>query len=303
MHTVVAMKDSHFRRRQIASPSRWEGSVHLAPFGAAADSPPRAATTTSRSEGVLAGAAARSSVRRARIAEFVVGPAVLMAATVVHPPHGGDAGSWFGAAVENPTRFYLAHILFLVGTLLLLPAVLRLSLELALRRPRLAVVGAGLSIAGGFGVAGLVGMDLIVWQMARPDADPKAMLALLTAVARQPAVILPLYGLTAALGLGFALLLRGLERSSVIPRGTVPITVAGLGLWAAGLPVPPLAITGMGFVLLGLARLAFAPPPKETARSLRLSQSSQREKSPWRWQRRRKAKAYPRVAVSPLRVS
>jgi hypothetical protein len=194
---------------------------------------------------------------------FVVGPAALVVATVVHPPHGGDAESWFGAAVGNPTRFYLAHILFLVGTLLLLPAVFTLFLRLALWRPRLAVLGAGLSVAGGFGVASLVGIDLVVWQMARPHPVPGDMLALLQAVSGEPGVVLPLYGLTGTLGLGFALLLGGLERAGVVPRACTAITVGGFGLWAAGLPVAPLAIAGTVLLLIGLARagLGFDPRP------------------------------------------
>ena len=179
---------------------------------------------------------------------------MLLVATVIHPPHGGDAESWFAAAVGNPTRFYVAHVLFLVGTLLLLPAVLTLSLRLAHQRPRLAVLGAGLSVAGGFGVAGLVGIDLVVWQMARRHADPAEMLALLQAVSGEPGVVLPLYGLTGTLGLGLALLVWGLEHASAIARGSVAITVAGVGLWAAGLPVTPLGIAGTVLLLFGLAR-------------------------------------------------
>jgi hypothetical protein len=185
---------------------------------------------------------------------FVAGPSVLLVATLIHSPHGGDAESWFRAAVGNPTRFYLAHILFLVGTLILVPAALTLALRLAHLRPRLAVLGAGLLVAGGFGVSGLVGIDLVVWEMAQRHADPAEMLALLEAVSSEPGVVLPLYGLTGTLGLGFALLLGGLEHAGAIPRGSMAMTVAGVALWAAGLPVAPLGIAGTVLLLVGLAR-------------------------------------------------
>jgi hypothetical protein len=139
---------------------------------------------------------------------------------------------------------------------------LTLSLRLAHLRPRLAVLGAGLLVAGGFGVSGLVGIDLVVWQMAQRHADTTDMLALLKAVSSELGVVLPLYGPTGTLGLGFALLLGGWNTRGPIPRGSVAIMVAGVALWAAGLRVAPLGIAGTVLLLVGLARAGLTLDPR-----------------------------------------
>ena len=70
-------------------------------------------------------------VERVGFAVFmIVGPLILLAATIIHPAHGirvTDGSEYYGAAYDHTTQFYIAHTLFFFAGVTLLPAVIGLT--------------------------------------------------------------------------------------------------------------------------------------------------------------------------------
>jgi hypothetical protein len=59
---------------------------------------------------------------------MILGPLVVLAATIIHPPHGAENGEeYYQAALDHTTRFYVAHTLFFFGAVFLLPATVGLA--------------------------------------------------------------------------------------------------------------------------------------------------------------------------------
>lgn len=186
---------------------------------------------------------------------LLVGPTVLVAASIIHPPHGLDGDSWLQAASAGSLRFYLVHLLFLVAAISLIPAadamgdILRAA---GVRRHRAA---ATLTTAGALGVAAFVGTDLFVWRMAHGAAERSEMLVFLRDAASSPAVVVPMAALMAAVALGAALFAMQLWRAGAL-RG-VPAALLAVGPLLFGvLPIKPVSVAGAVCLLVGAAAVA-----------------------------------------------
>jgi hypothetical protein len=58
---------------------------------------------------------------------MILGPLVVLAATIIHPPHGAENGTeYYQAAHDHSNQFYVSHTLFFFGAVLLLPAIVGL---------------------------------------------------------------------------------------------------------------------------------------------------------------------------------
>jgi hypothetical protein len=102
---------------------------------------------------------------------MLAAPILLLIASLIHPPHAGSAESWLHAAESGPTRFYLAHLLFLGAAALLVPATLGLGRLAHPTQTTLTALGVGITLLGILGIGALVGSDFVVWKMADPSAD------------------------------------------------------------------------------------------------------------------------------------
>ncbi len=196
-------------------------------------------------------------MRIARIT-LVASPAAFLAAAILHPPHGADAESWLSSATVGGMRFYLAHLLFLVGAVALVPAAWEMAGQLGSRDARRGRLAATLTTLGGLGLATLVGMDFLVWRLAQSTLGHQEMLGLLDDAATNPAVMAPAGAL---LGLGVAgilLLAVELHRAALLsPPSAILIGTAPLLLFV--LPLKPVSILGGILLLVGLASLARSP--------------------------------------------
>jgi hypothetical protein len=196
-------------------------------------------------------------MRIGRIA-LVASPAAFLAAAVLHPPHGADAESWLASATAGATRFYVAHLLFLVGAVALVPAAWEMARRLGSRgagRGRLAAI---LTTLGALGLATLVGMDFLVWRLAQSTLGQQEMLGFLDDAATNPAVMAPAGAL---LGLGVAgivLLVIELRRAALVAPSAAILIGSGPVLLFA-LPLKPLSILGGALLLAGLASLTRSP--------------------------------------------
>jgi len=196
-------------------------------------------------------------MRIGRIA-LVASPAAFLAGAILHPPHAADAESWLSSATAGATRFYLAHLLFLVGAVALVPAAWEMAHGLDSRGARTGRLAAILTTAGALGLATLVGMDFLVWRLARSTLGQQQMLGLLDDAASNPAVMAPA-GVLLGLGVaGILLLAIELRRAALVaPPAATLIGTGPLLLFV--LPLKPVSMLGGCLLLAGLASLTRSP--------------------------------------------
>src|SRR5919108_212071 len=96
---------------------------------------------------------------------MVVAPLVLLVAMVIHPASDMDEATQVATIAENLNAWYAAHLLALVSIALMVPVVLGLMHMLREREVALGQVGSGLAMLGLLAFAGIIGMELAMWQM------------------------------------------------------------------------------------------------------------------------------------------
>src|SRR4051794_41783767 len=74
---------------------------------------------------------------------MIAAPVFLVASALVSPVLKSDEGSQLDVIAANPTRWYWFTLLLLIGSILLIPALLGIAALVHRRSPRLAEVGGG----------------------------------------------------------------------------------------------------------------------------------------------------------------
>jgi hypothetical protein len=160
---------------------------------------------------------------------MIAAPVFLVASAIVSPQLKSDEGAQIGVIAANPTRWYWFTLLLLIGSILLIPALLGIAALLHEHSPRLANIGGGLAILGSLVAIGDVMSQFVSWQMAANGADRQQMAALLHRFdnAAGVGVLFSVGGL--AVLIGVILLTIGLIRTRIAPAW------AAIGLSAATL--------------------------------------------------------------------
>ena len=119
-------------------------------------------------------------MRRTQVtaAAYVAAPALLLADNILHPKEyaPGNEKVQLEAIAGAHERWQVAHILGYVAILIFALAILGLASLLYERRPRAAVWGGALGLAGGFGLASVITLDGFTWGVlgelsAQPGVD------------------------------------------------------------------------------------------------------------------------------------
>jgi hypothetical protein len=148
---------------------------------------------------------------------MIAAPVFLVASAIVSPQLKSDEGAQIGVIAADPTRWYWFTLLLLIGSILLIPALLGIAALLHERAPRLANIGGGLAILGSLVAIGDVMSQFVSWQMAANGADRQQMAALLHRFdnAAGIGVLFSVGGL--AVLIGVILLTVGLIRTHIAP--------------------------------------------------------------------------------------
>ena len=195
----------------------------------------------------------RRLYQRLAAGSLIVAPLVLLAGELLHPPFQRDPARLLAVAAANPDRWYLAHLLSLIGFALLVPAILGLTQLVGQRRAALADLGGTLALLGVLAASGLLSIDGFgVWQMAQPAADPAEMAALPDRIRTSPGVLLPLYLVSLASAVGLLVLTLGLYRAQVVPAWTAGLVAIGVAVWFTGEAAANKATMVAGVTLLAL---------------------------------------------------
>lgn len=179
--------------------------------------------------------AATTDDLRARLgrAAVVAAPLVLLGGALAHPSESTDAARQLDITARALDRWYIAHLLYMVGFVLFVPAVLTLGRTLRDRAPLVELWGTSLTVIGLFSSAGIVAVEGFGgWQLAQ--------------IADRPAATDALHRLVTSAGVVVPFALIGLA----VPVGLIVLAV---GIGRTGTTAPWVAWTlGAGAVLLGV---------------------------------------------------
>ena len=188
-----------------------------------------------------------SHVERIGFAVFmIVGPLILLGATIIHPKHGirVNAGSeYYGAAYNHTTRFYIAHTMFFLAGATLLPAVIGLTRLVRTTHPKAAFWGLVLSAMGFVSWGAFDGMDFMTYVAGSDKSlNTSTMQDYIDEALANQGVAIPTGIVFTLLVIGLIVICLGLHRAGILNLGLallLPIGIVGI---LSFLEYPPLEI-------------------------------------------------------------
>jgi hypothetical protein len=187
---------------------------------------------------------------------MVVAPVVLLVAAVIHPASDMNEATQVATIADNLDAWYVAHLLALVSIALMVPAVLGLMHMLREREVAFGHVGGGLAMLGLLAFAGIVGMELVMWQMVAGGSTREAV-ALLERLNDTAGIVIPFIFVSFGFALGLVCLAIGLYRARAV-QSWMAVLVA-VGAIAFGFAVAAamnwLAIVAAAFLVVGLGAI------------------------------------------------
>ena len=187
---------------------------------------------------------------------MVVAPLVLLVAMVIHPASDMNEATQVATIQDNLDAWYVAHLLALISIAVMVPAVLGLMHMLREREVAFGHVGGGLAMLGLLAFAGIVGMELAMWQMAAGGSTAEAV-ALLERLNNTAGIVIPFAFVSFGFALGLACLAAGLYRARAVQSWMALSTAAGAILFgfAIGTAMNWLAIVAAAFLVVGLGAI------------------------------------------------
>jgi hypothetical protein len=187
---------------------------------------------------------------------MVVAPLVLLFATVIHPASSMNEATQVATIADNLDAWYVAHLLALIAIAVMVPAVLGLMHMLREREVAFGHVGGGLAMLGLLAFAGIVGMELVMWQMVAGGSTREAV-ALLERLNETAGIVIPFAFVSFGFALGLACLAAGLYRARVVQSWMAVSVAVGAVLFgiAFGAATNWLAIVAAAFLVVGLGAI------------------------------------------------
>ena len=187
---------------------------------------------------------------------MVVAPLVLLAAMVIHPASDMDEATQVATIADNLDAWYVAHLLALISIAVMVPAVLGLMHMLREREVAFGHLGGGLAMLGLLAFAGIVGMELVMWQMVAGGSTREAA-ALLERLNETAGIVIPFVVVSFGFALGLACLAIGLYRARAVQSWTAISLAVGAVVFgfAIGAALNWLAIVAAAFLVVGLGTI------------------------------------------------
>ena len=187
---------------------------------------------------------------------MVVAPLVLLVAMVIHPASDLNEATQVATIQDNLDAWYVAHLLALVSIAVMVPAVLGLMHMMREREVAFGHVGGGLAMLGLLAFAGIVGMELAMWQMAAGGSTAEAV-ALLERLNNTAGIVIPFAFVSFGFALGLACLAAGLYRARAVQSWMAISTAAGAILFgfAIGTTMNWLTVVAAAFLAVGLGAI------------------------------------------------
>lgn len=215
--------------------------------------------------------------RRARLVVLacclVGAPLAEVVEQLISPLTGGSTADDFAAIAAAPERFTVAVVVGLIGTALLLPALLGLASRASVRTPVLALVATAVAAISVLGFAGVRMSQAFEGQLATGGLPPDQAVAQFDAAVASPVGVTMLIAFLGGTVVGVVLFAIALWRSRQAPVGAIilmlffPVAdlVAPTGVGTVVSHVVLLAAFGwMAVALLRRDRLGAAPVGEPT---------------------------------------
>ena len=187
---------------------------------------------------------------------MVVAPIVLLVAMVIHPASDMDEATQVATIADNLDAWYVAHLLAFVSIALMVPAVLGLMHMLREREVAFGHLGGGLAMIGLLAFAGIVGMEMAMWQMVAGGSTREAV-GLLERLNDTTGIVIPFLLVSFGFSLGLACLAYGLLRARFVQSWMAIFVAVGAIVFgfAIGTAMNWLAIVGAAFLVVGLGAI------------------------------------------------
>lgn len=148
---------------------------------------------------------------------MIVAPLVFLTAELLHAHFETDAGRYLDGIAAGPDRWYAAHMLVLLGLVLILPALAGAASLTRASQPRLTAASATLIIPGTLALATLVGIELVAWQLAQSTIGRAELIAVWENTAENEAIV-PLVGVAMLTPVAWLLAGIALVRARAVAR-------------------------------------------------------------------------------------
>jgi hypothetical protein len=187
---------------------------------------------------------------------MVVAPLVLLVAMVIHPASDTDEATQVATIADNLDAWYVAHLLAFISIGLMVPVVLGLMHMLREREVAFGHLGGGLAMVGLLAFAGIVGMEMAMWQMVAGGSTREAV-GLLERLNDTTGIVIPFLLVSFGFSLGLACLAYGLLRARFVQSWMAIFVVVGAIVFgfAVGTAMNWLAIVGAAFLVVGLGAI------------------------------------------------
>jgi hypothetical protein len=187
---------------------------------------------------------------------MVVAPLILLATVVIHPPSDMDEATQVATIAGNLDAWYVAHLLAFVSIAVMAPAVLGLMHMLREREVAFGHVGGGLAMLGLLAFAGIVGMELAMWQMVAGGSTSEAV-GLLERLNGTAGITIPFVLVSFGFTLGLACLAVGLYRARAVQSWMAVSMAIGAILFgfAFAMALNWLGIVAAAFLVVGLGAI------------------------------------------------
>jgi hypothetical protein len=184
---------------------------------------------------------------------MVVAPLILLATVIIHPASDMDEATQVATIADNLDAWYVAHLLALISIAVMAPVVLGLMHMLREREVAFGHVGGGLAMLGLLAFAGIVGIELALWQMVAGGSTREAV-TLLERLNGTAGITIPLVLVSFGFTLGLACLAVGLYRARAVQSWMAVSMAIGAILFgfAFGTAMNWLGIVAAAFLVVGL---------------------------------------------------
>ena len=112
---------------------------------------------------------------------LIVGPAIMSIGNLFHPPESMDASAQVAIVAAAPSRWYGAHLLLLIGILLIVPGVLTLTRLASERRPVAGYVARLLMLPSLAAFSAVFVFEMVLGRFLSKGADLRSAITLLEA--------------------------------------------------------------------------------------------------------------------------
>jgi hypothetical protein len=182
---------------------------------------------------------------------MVVAPLFALVGFIVHPAAHSNESAQLNVVAAHMDAWYVSHLLLFTAVVLAVPAALGLMHMLREREVVFGHLGGGFALMGLMAIAGLIGMDMVTWQMGAGAHGEMA--SLLHRVDHTTGIVIPFFIGSLLFGVGYLVLGMGLYRARAAASWFAACLMIGGILFDVGLLTTSLsvAIVASALVLVG----------------------------------------------------